>query len=323
MLKKYNPTHKCYSKMLHILEQTNTIAVFFIILAFFGGYYLIETTLIETHHSSGLGAAQHYHVLKKLKYTKDKFRFVSIGYMSAIPLFYGLDTFDGFLHNSPYRRNYFIAYAIYDPPIDKLHTHTQLFFSLDGLDFNMLKMANVGYIFSENLFVKDGFTLVDQSKPVYINDIAYPLKAYISSKFDDLRLVNSGYIYSLEQVWPRIFSAKSIKHSLYSFRDKRFYKELKKLSFAELLVAKEDINQTIVNSTVISPIFIKNYILNEKGAEIDIISKGGILVFNQVVTPFWSASCEGKKLTVFPVNGIMMAVYVPSGCQKVFFEYRK
>lgn len=326
MLKKYNFIHYWYHWISSRMQHTNSIAFVCMLLSLFGGYYLIETTLLELHVTSGLGATKLYDGLKRLQHTKDTFRFVSIGYMPTIPLFYGLDTFDGFIHNSAYRRNYFIAYAIYDPAVDKLHTHTHFFFSPDALDFNMFKMANIGYIFSDNPISNHNFTLIEQSNPIYINDIDYPLKNYISSKFKDLRLVNPSYIYSLEGVWPRIFTAKSIKNSSYSLRDKRFYKELKKLSIGELLVAKEDISENTANQISIKPLLITSYTLNEKGAEINLTSQtAGVIVFNQVFTPFWSASCDtgGKKMTVFPVNGIMMATQVPKGCNKVLFEYNK
>ena len=45
--------------------------------------------------------------------------------------------------------------------------------------------------------------------------------------------------------------------------------------------------------------------------------KPGTVVFNQEFSAGWKAVCGSKKLAVLPVNGIMMAVPVPEGCDVI------
>lgn len=315
--------NKIFNYIKKIVFSINIISTIFLISSFIGGYYLIQETLINLHVTSGMGFIQNYAALNSLKSSKNKYRFISSGHMTTVPLFYDLDTFDGYITCCPFRRNYFIGYGIYDPPVNKLHMHTHFFYDFPkNIDINMFKMANVRYVISSESINNSNMKLIYYSKGIYAEDIQYLFKAILNTFFKHLRLVNPIYLYELEDVWPRIFVAKKLRISTYSFLEEEFYEQLKTLSKGEILISKEDIPNK--SYTTNAHMKVLDYELNQNGGTINIVgneTKGGIIVFNQVSTPQWKASCYNEKLEIIPANAIMMAMIVPKNCKQIDLEY--
>lgn len=297
-------------------------AIMLIFFAIVGAYQLMTATFREMAATGGFGIMSSYSNLVELKESRNHYRFISTGGISAaIPLFYNLDTFDGMVHNYPFRRSYFVAYGVYSPSIDRLHTHRHAFYTFPkGLDVAMFKMANVGYVVSDKPMNISDLKLISSSSAIYSSEIHYLLKSIINKS---RRLVPSLYVYQLKGVvWPRIFVASSVQWSGYSFQDKNFYQQLKKIPYQTILVAKEDAvaNKLVFKSN--KSLKIKKYELGEKTVNISLEGEGGVVVFNQVITPGWKAFCATKELAIVPANGIMMAVLAPKSCKELIFEYQ-
>jgi hypothetical protein len=48
----------------------------------------------------------------------------------------------------------------------------------------------------------------------------------------------------------------------------------------------------------------------------------GIIILNNSFSKKWSASCENSKLTLFPINGIMMGILIEKSCKKLTIIYK-
>ena len=292
---------------------------------------ILDYTLINFSADGGLGVVKNYKSLQKLQHSRDNYRFISSGAIrGVIPIFYGLDTFDGGLAVFSFRRSYFLAYAAYDPPRETLHTHRHFFYSFpNGFDTNIMRMANVGYVLSKQEVEHSQMTLLDSSAGLLANEIDYPLKRFLSQYFkhalqpyfQELSLVPSLFIHELKNPWPRVFAAQKVTLSPDSFRTKQYYQELKQVQRGEILVAQEDHPRKRADWDGTQALSVIDYQLHESGAVVQVAGTGSV-VFNQVFTPSWTAECDGKAVELLPVNGIMMAARVPPGCTSVHFHYR-
>jgi hypothetical protein len=319
----------CYLAYLLSLPQAKKysaiMAIFLLSCSVLACYQLIRITMINFNHDGGMAVLNHYTSLSKLKDKSRGYRFVSTGKIrGVVPLFYNLDTFDGMVHNFPERRSYFVAYGLYNTQKRQLHTHRHFFYHLpDKIDLNMLAFANVKYLISDHSIKNTLLKQANYQSSLLLNQ----QNDYISNIFSQYvynpTLLNSIYIYEIDKkIWPRLFITTSLTKSQYNYQDKRFYQQLKRQSFKSILIAKNDIEKLTSASSGESNLKIRDYKLTENGVLINLSTDKGILVFNQVYTPFWHAYCQKKKLSIIPVNAIMMAVEKPKGCKNLELKYQ-
>ena len=284
---------------------------------------LARLTLDRMSSDGSLASLSDYDVFKRFQKSKNKYRFVSTDFKvpGVLPIFYNLDTFDGMVTNFPYRRNYFIAYSVYDPSKDYLHTHRHFFTSIpNNIDINMLKMANVKYVISSTRITHSELEEVAYFSGMKLNDTNYLLKSLLEKKFEDINALNPIFIYELKNVWPRVFGASTVATNNYSFKEHQFYIYLKKIQRYQILIAKEDSNG-IDARWFNNELKIKDFSIFQNSIVVNISKGNGVLVFNQVYTKYWEAYCADKKLQIIPANGVMMSAYIPEGCKTVLLQY--
>lgn len=303
-------------------RPTFMLAALVLGLGLWGAKELCAETLAYLSETSGCGAISHLETLEKLADTQGKFRVLSAGRVGSLPLFYGLDTFDGMLMNFPFRRNYFIAFALSDPPVEHLHTHRHFFYDFPhGIDLRMLRLVNVRYVVADHEIVDARLKLLSQAGPVWANDRGYAFKQLLHASFSNLRLVSPLYIYDFGNVSPRVYAIERLRASAHSFSDQDFYRELKAITDTEALIAKEDQGAAIRDWSGPGRLSILSYSMDTRSVRVQLSPEGGVVVLNQVYTDDWRASCGQQTLPLVPVNGIMMAALVPTGCHEIRFYF--
>lgn len=298
----------------------NMMAVGLLSLAGWSAYKLLWLTIINFDANYGLASVKSSSVLEQLKANNNinNFRTVSAGMIGSLPIYHGIPTFDGSLHHSPIRRNYFIAYGVYSPSRDKLHTHRHFFYDFPkDLDLDSLQMVNVRFVVSDTSLDLEGLQLVNSSSPVFIES-DHPFGFLFDPFKENLRLAPGIHLYRMESSWDRVFAAKSVRISDHSWKSKQFYGEMKELNRHEILISSDDATST--PNLEKSNIHIVSWNLTESGAEIR--TEGtGVLVYNQVYTHHWKAFCGDRELTVVPANGVMMALLLESPCASLNFKH--
>ena len=300
-------------KFLYILNIM--IGLIFLVKSFEGIRILSDITLKNLENRSGGAITFYYDELNKLQ-DKENYRVIT-DYKNlwwSLPLFYNFSTFDGVNASMPIRRTYFLAYGLSKKVQDNYH-HTKHFFYFDSKEelYNMkfFEMANVKYIISIN------------------KELAYNLKKVIEIKGFDyneekikLNLAKQIYVYQLNNPWSKIFVAKNIFYSSFSYKDKSFYYDLMNLSFEDVLIASDDINENKINinehKNMLKIIDIK---VDDHNIIVETNNEQGFLVVNQVFTPQWKAYCDEKQQDIIPVNGIMMGVNIKDNCKVIKFVY--
>jgi hypothetical protein len=299
-----------------VLRPLYSVALF--CLSAGGAWALIDRTMDELPRRAGAGALSEYTMLYSIATDAAGFRTVSAGNVGMTPIYYGFSMFDGLLPNSPYRRNYFLAYAASDPPLQYFHTHRHFFYAFpERLDLSMFEFANVKYVISDKPLNEAGLKLVASSPPRYSDQVDYALKRAVGPLFGNIRLLSSIFVYELGGAWPRFFEAKRINCSPYSFRQKEFYTALKRARVGDILFASEDVPGDFAAWKTSEKFSIKKFVLDEGGARVTISGGPGVLAFNQVYTMPWLAFCNDRKLALAPANGVMMAINIPADCGEV------
>lgn len=300
------------SKTFLASKAINFALIFYIFSSIvFGIHYLSKSTIYQLNYGGGLGVISEYRELNKMEYTKNKYRFISgdSKTLPALPTFYNLDTFDGAATNFSIRRNYYIAYGMFEKAKNYLHTHHHTFTKFpNGYNLKAFKRANIKF--------------VNFSAPQEENDLIFHSK-YLGKVINKNSVLNPLYIYSLESVTPRIFSADKLITTKNSYTEKKFYAELNNLDFLDALASKEDAIEDY-NIYFQNKLEIDEVIFSEKNVIVELRKlEDGFLVFNQVFTPKWSARCGDKNIKVIPVNGIMMGVLLKKRdlCKTVVFKY--
>lgn len=287
-----------------------TLSLFIVVSLVISINYLTKSTMYQLNYGGGLGIIKEYQGLNKFNYTKNKYRFISGDYetLPSLPTYYNLDTFDGAATHFPKRRNYYIAYAMFNKPKKYLHTHYHTFVNLpNNHNMKAFKRANIKFI--------------NYSKPLEKTNFILESK-FIGKKIEKSSVVNPLYIYSLGKVTPRIFLAEKLATSQHSYTDQKFYLELNMLGLRDALVAEDDAND-YYNTTFIKDLEIDKKVFSENRVIINFKNFGdGFLIFNQVYTHHWSAKCDDKNIDIIPVNGIMMGIILNKvKCKKIEFKY--
>lgn len=283
---------------------------------------LVDTSLNRLNNKGGLGSLNHYQLLKEIAADTEQppARIISADVTAAIPLFYGLDTFDGMLTNFPERRNYFLAYGASNPAKEVYHTHRHSFFRFPkNYNINFFRIANVRYVFGSKPIKHPQLKLVGHQPGITANELDYTFNG-LAERFDKVSLIKPLYLYELSDYWPRVFYAGAVIQSPHSYKDKAYYTQLGDLSRGDVLFDSTVTMPALPESTL-TPETLLNYILNPEGVEIQPDESGALVVFNQVYSPQWTAYCDGNEIPVYPVNGIMMAAVKTIKCPTLEFRY--
>ena len=302
------------------------ITICFLLLTFRGIYVYTDYSIQGLNSKGGVKVSEIYSKLKTLTYKNDRVvtDYSSIDWPTA--LYYGLHTFDGSQTTYSHRRQYFLAYGVSNPPKETYHRNNHYFyFSHNNNLYNihMLEMANVRYILTSKSKIAQDSSPILSMNGISYNDLKSinPLKPLFIKLYGNIRLANDLFVFQLKNTWARVFTTNKITLSKHSFKQKEFYQDLKAVNKQEVLIAKDDVNNEIKNIRSDYNLNIESFSLTGTGAKIKINSGSGFIVFNQTYIPYWSGSCDGQKVNLIPVNGIMMGAYIPRGCGEMIFEY--
>lgn len=290
-----------------------------------GGTFLTQISMSYTNKYNSLAFLEHYSALRELPH--ETFRTVtdSKTITWATPIYFDMDTFDGLQPAFPARRTYFLAHAVErgnSPHYPKSH-----FFNFyqdnTSYDLNMLALANVRFMLTGDAAIKSTADL-----PLVLNIPSLTLDDdfdeteffidYIAENHAGLNLAKELRVFELQNPWQRVFTPRVIVESDLSYQTEGFYEELRGVQYHSVLIAQEDRLQQFNDNEV----QLHGFELTNSGVNIRVNEAPGAVVYNQVYTPYWSAFCEGEKLPITPVNGIMMMVNKPKGCETLKFVHQ-
>ena len=262
----------------------------------------------------------------------------SINYAPAL----GLDSFDGGIHLPPLSLNIYwqgivnpkkvskgSAYAPNPQAVIGINTGPMDFKCCrrydisEYLDFDLLRVANVGFILSVLPLQGEGITQV--AGPLDDTDIPprsrQPVLDRISRYFKLIARPSSVRVYALQPPLPRVFAARALKTVADDLPAHAFL----------ALVGEHGLRRTVImhqrfadQVQGVSPsLEIKGFKLVPDGIDIQVKAPDtGLLVVNIPYTPYWKASFgKNGAARPFPVNIAQMAVPVPAGTTQVAFRY--
>ncbi len=275
----------------------------------------------------------------------DLYRAISLQHTNLIPesnilfSFYNLEMFDAY-RNFP--TNAYMSYwqdgispaggSLYNTLwlqprfIDKAQKNYRMG---DQADLTLLGAANVRYILSPIPLKEDGLRLVDG--PVFNEKLfkiaAEPLAQstggsqlekliqawdYTSVLKDRIFSYGKVYVYELENVLPRAWASVGVVEVADDVSEKAFFAEVSKLAFTRrAIVRTKDMVQELQNisfsgAKVVSVREVRN------GYDVDVEAPdGGLIVVNAEISPFFSATVNGRVTQIFPVNGVQTGIVVP------------
>uniref|UniRef100_UPI0040473743 hypothetical protein n=1 Tax=Polynucleobacter sp. TaxID=2029855 RepID=UPI0040473743 len=264
------------------------------------------------------GVFNEYKKLNQLRNEMPDFRVISAGLApkAIIAPVYSIDTFDGMRANFTWRRSMFFKYVIFKDYIPRMHFSRQFLFdevSIEDVNFYALNMVNIKYILSSSKI----------NIPFKNNEISesYAGKTLDLGVFGDFNVVPPLIIYKIGDPWDRVFIAREVEISKYNNYEIGYYQSLQKLERHHAIIANNDFgNFDVVNKSGARIISTSKEL---DGMTIELNGLSGFLVYNQEYNHIWKAICNNdKNLSIYPVNGMMMGVYVPSGCKAIRFLYR-
>ncbi|HVW20865.1 MAG TPA: hypothetical protein VHC86_06585 [Opitutaceae bacterium] len=246
---------------------------------------------------------------------------------------YGLETFDGSVQAFTLRQNEFYGFAVQRPPNPRPHTHVHFLAVPSGtpsagevVNLDALRIANVRFLLS-------GRTLGDRelkevlNQPLCLHPYGDRLASWLIGRAPSppRRLI----VYELPAEWPRAFVPAELRFSRWPASAPEFYREL--LASAEIpfaLVAKDDQPQVPAERFSPAAIRLRGFSSAMDGGLDLALGPGerpgrGLVVVNLPYVRFWRAASRGTARTIFPVNGIHLAVVVEPGDQAIELRYRR
>lgn len=288
-------------------------------------YPHIYKTLHGLSTYGGWGVFSEYNQLAQLKSDQHDFRVISAGYTpkAAIAPAYSLDTFDGMRANFSWRRSMFFKHVILKNYTPEMHASRHHIFNgvpLSDVNFNALNMVNIKYLLSDspiNIPYENKRTFLELGASA--TSLGYGNSA-MGSNWNSQMLIPPLVAYEIGSPWERVFIAQRIDVSEYANFEVGFYQQLATLAKHNVLIAKND---SIGKAW---PRDANAQILSTRkdvdGMTIYLNKKPTTLIYNQEYDPNWQVTCNDNiPVQHLPVNGVMMAAYVPSGCEKIKFRY--
>ena len=295
---------------------------YLIILSSMAASMNINVALLNMDDQGSFHTRKYYKSLLDLQKINKKNRVVTTAYSppSQVPLFYGLNTFDGMGTNTYIRKNLYMRYALMKNSKKPFHTHRiDVPSDLGKIQIKALEIANVNYIISNNKQENENFLFYSYENKFLVKDMKNLINFY-PDFINNLRLSRELYIYKLKNPWEMFFKPSNIKFSIYSYKSSEFHKQILSLNKHELVIAKDDLPNNISEFNS----FKGNLMSYEKkfNGHKFIVDGEGIIVLNNVFSKKWSASCENSKLELFPVNGIMMGILIEKNCNTISVTYK-
>lgn len=191
------------------------------------------------------------------------------------------------------------------------------------LDFDMLRIVNVGYLVS--VLPLEGQGLRQVRGPEGGMDIPRSGDPFVTRFKGFAKLLGTPLklrVYELEKPLPRVYAASGLVEVPASFTDDQLL---------DLTLGNALQRRVAVRSSDIPPdgipkgeLAVTSFGLGIDRVSIDVEApEGGLVVFNAPYLPFWTASADGRAVRVFPVNVSQMAALVPKGTKHVEFSYAR
>jgi len=250
--------------------------------------------------------------------TGERQRAASYKANSILGVFNGIDVLDGMRQNFSPSRTAFWFLALHRDLPDAWHTHRHdIPADWGDADLNMLRMANVGLVLSNQLLSVPELQLVARQKAVSLKEAASDPWTRLIAEVINLRVLPELAIYRIDDAWPRVFVPAQVTVSAFGIDQRQYYQELKAVDHLEILFPK---GNELVEGTDSSHLVLGEAHFTTRGMEI--VTRGtGVLVYNQEYNRDWRAYCEdGQSVAISPVSAIMMAVSVPDDCGRMSFE---
>lgn len=229
----------------------------------------------------------------------------------SLPLYYGLNTFDGVKFSSGLRRAYFFKILGDNAGI---HTHRHVInFSNEELNIKLLQAVNVGYILSNTPIKNEMLLLISKIDGTRLGDIDE--YKFFPKDLSSIFVSKELYVYELDDYWPLVFASTAL-HSSFSFQEKNFYEDILSRDSYLSVFSSEDIKDFNIPKKKFSIAKIESYNKTISGLNIQLI-KEGLVTINIEFNNRWKASCNGRNLEIYPSNGIMMSVDAPKGCKNI------
>lgn len=248
--------------------------------------------------------------------------------------FYGFDVFDGQV-NLPFKpwQDYWFEVMNRDPGFFLISRTGIKWEFWDGeaydieklirLDF--LAIANTRYLFSALPLKSDKLKLVfapekedwTKVRPAFFESS----KAFLGHRLKRIFDPGELYIYEIPNSLPRVFAARGVKFIGDSTESKALHDRVAATALTGAIVARERFKG---NLSGLGELRLKTYQKVTDGYDVSVDApEGGILVLNNSYLPYWEAEAGGRRLDIVPVNGVHMAVAVPSGVSNIRIRYKR
>ena len=227
----------------------------------------------------------------------------------------GQATFDGGRPSFTDRRNGFWYATVLNEPVSRWgkrnHRHDPAS-DLTALNVDALGMAGVRYVLADSpqKFAQPGQVEVWTYPAVDIETSSIPLGFLYQD--DVIGVTPNLFAMQLPQVWDLVFSPTRIDVFVGVAWSYEYFLALRKLPRHSVL-AEPGADATLN----VGSLRVESFMIDAFGYHVKTNGKPGTVVFNQEFSAGWKAVCGSKKLAVLPVNGIMMAVPVPEGCDVI------
>ena len=253
--------------------------------------------------------------------------------------FYGFDSFDGGSNLNPKNyADYWIAVMKNDQNYIRASRTRIEWENWNGATYNvdghfrtdLLAAANVKFIFSALPLTGLGMKMIYAPKKRKIKGTKVRLRHFDSIgsflRFRVGQIFDSGelYVYELKNVLPRVYSVDSITVLPKNITTKTFYDTIAKAAKRlTVVVRKQDLPPNTPSMDV--KLNISSYQKTVDGFLIFLkpSKKNGLMVVNNSFLPFWTASTKKDTLTIFPVNGVQMAIKVPADTEYIELKYKR
>lgn len=296
-------------------------------------FQLPLTWLIEGGQSTLTGATRQFESWDRSWLPNDPVRVVSMRYRlgGSYPATSGFDTFDG---NVLIHGTHRFWQAALTP---KITSSVQPGLRLDSVDLqccdtyrlsdlvdlSLLRVANVGYVFSVLPLHGNGLRqIIGPSEPEQLPRNTQPwlfdrVLKYANALINPLTV----RVYELDPPLPRVYGARDIQ--ITNNQDPQaVYEIVRKRGLDRVAAIRlSDWDETAdLPSTSVK---VEKFEVVTNGFVIDIADGHGLLIVNTPYLHFWKARAKGIELDTVRVNGFQMGVIVPPGTSKIDIRYER
>ena len=249
--------------------------------------------------------------------------------------FYGIESYDGSIQLNPSAWNSYWqtirrekirpVRAATRTSIDRKYWNGNQFEIDKFLRLRLLGISNVRYLLSSLPLKSDLLEIVRVVLPGdriqipqsnFANKLDY-LKFRISRIFDP----GKHFIYKLRESLPRVFPARDLIRVQQNMDLKHIHSLIETKAYSRTAIVNEnDANRIRVSDKLL----VKNYSKLDDGYDVNLSAPdGGLLVINNVLTPFWHVLVDGHKVEAIQANAIHFAIPIHPGAEFVSVRYRR